>query len=400
MRRHTPARANAALIPAPTFGSVFRRERERSGHDYHRIANNVGASKADVRAWERGDALPNHVQLQKLCGQFHRLRYYLHLIPRGKGLDVVVGVLGERGEAPEEEAPPLPPRSFADALRVLRVREGLDQGELAALVKAEGVTGQAVSHWECGRNEPVREHYEALVKLLPDLVGYPQPESHRETASNGGKGQSRGARQAHVQPAQVAPPPPMPREPPPPPPAESQDRGETTLRPGDWSPMTDDELRAIPTRYGTRVPETVGRLLATIAARDILIADLRDRLGRHTDVRGHVRTLDLPPQTPAQDETGVSRLDAKLDELKELVEEALTRPEASPASTPQQAVPEKEEPKPEPMVTVGAAVIVRWTAVVARIRADGATAQNVRDLLALARVLGLSTDQVVDAIGT
>ena len=57
-----------------TFGQILCAERDDMGATWQQVANNVGAHKRDVRAWETNEAAPDARQLRKLFAMFPRLK--------------------------------------------------------------------------------------------------------------------------------------------------------------------------------------------------------------------------------------------------------------------------------------------------------------------------------------
>jgi transcriptional regulator with XRE-family HTH domain len=53
-------------------------------------------------------------------------------------------------------------------LKVFRLLKGLTQADLAAKI---GISQRAVSHWELGANGISEEHWQALIKIFPELRG-------------------------------------------------------------------------------------------------------------------------------------------------------------------------------------------------------------------------------------
>lgn len=91
--------------------------------------------------------------------------------------------------APEQPhlqiVPTPPPETFAQALRRIREADGTDRATVAHLL---GVTQQAVEHWEYGNNTPIKEHYEKLLELFPELAQAPEPDYRDIPKPDGGSG--------------------------------------------------------------------------------------------------------------------------------------------------------------------------------------------------------------------
>jgi transcriptional regulator with XRE-family HTH domain len=75
--------------------------------------------------------------------------------------------------------------TFGDALRHIRIAEGLDQDELGSLLS---VTGSAVSAWEHDTANPITSHYMQLLELFPALSAAPKPHPQDIQKPDGGKG--------------------------------------------------------------------------------------------------------------------------------------------------------------------------------------------------------------------
>jgi transcriptional regulator with XRE-family HTH domain len=186
----------AQRITINSFGMALRLLREERGMSYREVAERVGCSRSDIKAWEDGTSYPVGVhlaRLHKMC--FHRLKHFLHLIPSHFRTEEITAERLSVEPAPVIKEPerdieePLPaPRSFGEALKRARVHEGLSQEELGDML---GVVGQAVSEWETDGNTPVREHYEKLVDLFPALKDGPTPDYRDIPKPDGGRGQTR-----------------------------------------------------------------------------------------------------------------------------------------------------------------------------------------------------------------
>lgn len=162
-----------------TFGQALRHERERLGLTYRDLSVRCGADRDTVKSWENDETVPDRLELKKLFGSMSVLRHFVHLLPTQEMQQNAHTDLARAGfdKVPQlfpvvSEVPPPPPSTFGEALRRARIHEGLDQDELAELLR---VTGQAVSAWETGKNVPIRDHYEPLCELFPALRNGPQP---------------------------------------------------------------------------------------------------------------------------------------------------------------------------------------------------------------------------------
>jgi len=175
-----------------TFGDVLKREREAQGLSHHDVSCRVGVSKALVRAWEKGVNFPNRFEMKKLIGSMRSLSHYIHLLPQ----ETVAAVVNDFRTAEEEFPKQLaaivrdepPPKTFGEALRRVRLSEGFGQDEVGELV---GVTGQAVSAWESGNSNPVKDHYDKLVRLFSDLCVAPKPDTRDIDKPDGGAGKEK-----------------------------------------------------------------------------------------------------------------------------------------------------------------------------------------------------------------
>ena len=185
-----------AKLPRVTFGGMLKIERQKQGLSHRDIAVRCGVDRDTAREWEEDLAAPDRFELKKLFGTVQRLRHYVHLLP-----GALIDHAREDARAAEDPlpsqlapvAPPSepPPTSFREALRRARIREGLDQGDLADLV---GVVSQAVSAWETGAASPVLDNFEKLVGLFPELGDFP-PDNVRDIDKPAG---NRGGSSPHL----------------------------------------------------------------------------------------------------------------------------------------------------------------------------------------------------------
>jgi len=197
-----------------TFGAALRHLREKKGMSYVDVADLTRADKKRVKAWEADSPpYPNTIQLKALYACFPPLKHYTHLMTRAQGDEIAFkmnkgvyeadaqlkrGFIAglprdearraasdafdreltwippiDKSPPPADVAAPLPkPKTFGEALRQARVREGLSVIELGPLI---GVDPAAVRQWENGNSQPVVENYNKLTALLPVLCSGPTP---------------------------------------------------------------------------------------------------------------------------------------------------------------------------------------------------------------------------------
>jgi transcriptional regulator with XRE-family HTH domain len=166
-----------------SFGEHLKRERMARRISHFEVGERCGVDKQVVQQWELDRATPSRYEVQRLVELFPAIQRFL---PAGTGFYAEVVHLQN---GPPEAAPaPEAPKTFAEALAVLRLAEGMKQEELGEIL---GVSGQAVSAWETGTNVPVRAHYDALLDLLPDLALAPEPPVQNIDKPNGGEGVER-----------------------------------------------------------------------------------------------------------------------------------------------------------------------------------------------------------------
>lgn len=172
-------------VPAPEFGRLLRQFREEVGRTVISMPASTSVSQATYRSWEDGTATPTRSEFGRLCLSIRRIRCYP---PETFGW-----ATGSPKKAPRPAAPdpvmPKPsgrPRTFGDHLRVAREADGATQDEVGAVI-GDGVTGQAVGAWELNKAVPVREHYEALLVLFPDLRTAPEPDWRDIAPPSGGR---------------------------------------------------------------------------------------------------------------------------------------------------------------------------------------------------------------------
>lgn len=184
--------ASLSQLERLTFGEVLKREREEQGLSHHDVSCRVGVSKALVKAWEKGVNFPNRFEMKKLIGSMRSLAHYIHLLPQ----ETVVAIAHDFKATNEEYPAQLAaidriepsPKTFGEALRRVRLSEGFGQDEVGDLI---GVTGQAVSAWESGTSNPVKDHYDKLVALFADLSVAPKPDSRNIDKPDGGAGKEK-----------------------------------------------------------------------------------------------------------------------------------------------------------------------------------------------------------------
>lgn len=202
--------AVAVKIARPPFGEALNRLRIKRGLSHHDVATKCGVSVTRIRSWIDGDEVPSpgeFTRLRNVC--FHELAPYREdLKVRWRDLsmtDVAENqltvaaeeALGNDLDAAMRSAVPRPEdaETFGEALRIARVMEGMSQSELGELVE---VTGQAVSAWENGHVEPVLEHVQKLLVLLPVLQQCAASKSRNIAPPSGGPGITRNAGTSHA----------------------------------------------------------------------------------------------------------------------------------------------------------------------------------------------------------
>jgi transcriptional regulator with XRE-family HTH domain len=164
-----------------TWGEALMRCRVRRDFSHKDLADRLNVSKAQIKAWENNEGQPDALQLKKLYASISWLRGFEGLLEQPHGLSVGARppepsapppTPAERASIAEIEAPEAPPKSFGEALRRQRLKEGLDQDDLGELV---GVSGPIISNWELGKHYMVRENFDKLCTLMPELRAAPMP---------------------------------------------------------------------------------------------------------------------------------------------------------------------------------------------------------------------------------
>lgn len=169
-----------------SWGEALMRCRVRRGFSHKDLADRVNVSKAQIKSWEENQGQPDALQLKKLYASISWLRGFEGLLDEPHGLSVgerqadpAAGSYpvppptpAERATIAEMEAPEEPPKSFGEALRRRRLKEGLDQDDLGELI---GVSGPIISNWELGKHYMVRANYDKLCALMPELRLAPLP---------------------------------------------------------------------------------------------------------------------------------------------------------------------------------------------------------------------------------
>jgi transcriptional regulator with XRE-family HTH domain len=165
--------ANGAARPislAEGFGEALKAMRVTYGFSHDKLARIVGKNKSIVKAWENGERRPMGRDLPRLIAAMPKLGPYMALLPKlpSAPADTILVV-----DTAELEPPTTPaPKSFGEALRQERLREGMDQVNLAELL---GVHRSALGFWENATGNPSAENYQKLIELLPALGGAPAP---------------------------------------------------------------------------------------------------------------------------------------------------------------------------------------------------------------------------------
>ncbi len=174
-----------------TLGEAIHACRMESGFSHRQLADRCGVKKSLIKNWEHDQSRPDGIPWKRLCGAatpFSKLRELKHL-PSPRPGSMEAATLGTQRRRRVTEARD-GGHTFHDALRALRLSEGVDQEEVAELL---GVTSQAVSAWENGHAVPVREHYDKLLALLPGLADAPTPPTQEIPPPSGGEGISRNS---------------------------------------------------------------------------------------------------------------------------------------------------------------------------------------------------------------
>lgn len=219
----------------------------QKSYSAHELSRGISVPKARVEAWMAGTETPTRQEFGRVCVHLPKMRPWKPAFTPAKAHVAVTRVEvvpasappgahgpGDYGadsfggsDFPETRVvvdPPAPRErsaTFGEALRKMREDEEISQEELGAMV---GVTGQAVSQWETGEADPVRDNYKELIGLFPELLGEPEPAWRPIPKPTGGAGAQRPERVTKApDPPKEAPPAP---EPPPaaPPPVDAAER--------------------------------------------------------------------------------------------------------------------------------------------------------------------------------
>lgn len=168
------------FVKVTTFGQALALLREERGYSHRELSNRACCSKADLKAWERGEGFPSAIQFKRLWGSVPRLWGFVDMLPHEASQEARAekkkdeAPVAVRLPEPEEEkiVEPPPPKSFGEALRRARLREGLDQHEVADMLSVEQ---GSVSRWELDTNAPIADHHRKLCDLMPGLKNAPKP---------------------------------------------------------------------------------------------------------------------------------------------------------------------------------------------------------------------------------
>lgn len=180
-----PKFSNVTSGDAPPFGLALRRLRVSRDMSVLDLANRAGVKRSTIEAWEACDEIPapsEFVRLRNVCfGELAPYRQALDVAWRAARepahqLELVVAAMAGADESQAAAASlatatavdrPQDAASFGEALRRARMAEGMTADELGEIL---GVTGGAVRHWEAGDANPIMDHHQALLDLLPVLV--------------------------------------------------------------------------------------------------------------------------------------------------------------------------------------------------------------------------------------
>lgn len=181
-----PKFTNVTSGDAPPFGLALQRLRLARDLSVRELSHRVGVKRATVIAWEACDEIPSppeFTRLRNVC--FRELAPYraaLDAAWRAQRVPDHQLVLVDPAPVPAELAAadaktlaaaiagagrPQDAETFGEALRRARAAEGMTADELGELL---GVTGGAVRHWEAGDANPIMDHHQALLDLLPVMV--------------------------------------------------------------------------------------------------------------------------------------------------------------------------------------------------------------------------------------
>lgn len=129
---------------------------------------------ADVKKWESGKATPTMAQCQKLRDAMPRLYEHDDLLPLMLRASPKTRVPKPSAPSAMPEGWPGPPVShFGAAVRWARESRGMGQGSLAMEI---GISQSPLSQMEQGKNRVIRENYNKLLAMFPELQFAPLPE--------------------------------------------------------------------------------------------------------------------------------------------------------------------------------------------------------------------------------
>lgn len=197
-QHHKQALLKKQALP---FNELLRAKREKKRISPKQMAKYARVSEKEYLRWEKGEALPNPVQLKLMWGTDQFLQDVLAASETPKverptdDVDVSANAVQLATESqeldkqppiaspvpsvvPETQDPSPTPTpnttlvSFAAALRGCRDAANYSQNDVGARL---GVSAGMLSHWENGRATPSRVQYDTLCAIFPELGSLHEP---------------------------------------------------------------------------------------------------------------------------------------------------------------------------------------------------------------------------------
>jgi transcriptional regulator with XRE-family HTH domain len=181
------------------FSEALVRERVKYQKTRDQVADMCGVSKAVVKRWEAGESVPNRGQFKALCNILRRMAHHLPSWPATITADSQeLKDIARTWDTVEAKDPtPRPPAvSFGTGLRRVREENEVSQEAIAQILELHPT---AIGQWERDETVPVRENFNKILEVLPELrvainTGAVQPPKSQEKPVPPGQTLNKGER--------------------------------------------------------------------------------------------------------------------------------------------------------------------------------------------------------------